>query len=185
MKKLILASLLAAASSISYAEIISDLDEVAMLGTWNIIESEGSFSNLHGCTPLSITFNDGKKSYFKFNPEDREPYFYIGQIIGYWIGGSATGKYTLHFFNTMDYDGSGGWSLINFVISDFRAGQMTLQSYDGTASMTLVKEGASVNSLPSDDLEGTVVYDINGIEVDSPTTPGVYVRSNGEKFIIK
>lgn len=57
---------------------------------------------------------------------------------------------------------------------------------NGDVTVTLSRENASIPELKVEDLQGTEIYDLNGIKTDPSkiSTPGVYLL-NGKKFLLK
>lgn len=63
MKKLLLIIALCICAFQSKAQVITGLDEVALMGEWNATDYWGVWENIGYRWPMTIQFNDGKESY--------------------------------------------------------------------------------------------------------------------------
>lgn len=165
------------------AQTITGLDEIALLGEWSVNGNMGFIQSLGSNRPKKITFNDGRNIYIEYR-ENEVPAQYT-TFAGYWIGGTATGKYTLHLLSRFDYDsGFTGLSMVNFVITNFTGSEMTLQTYDGSCWLELVKDNSGVESVGADAPEAkATIYNLNGVVVKNPTAPGIYIQGDGKKIV--
>lgn len=181
MKRLILAAVMCVCFLQSKAQVIKGLDEIALMGEWSVSGNMGLIPALGGNRPKVLTFNDGKNSLIEYR-ENEVPAQYT-TFAGYWIGGTATGKYTLHLLSRFDYDsGHTGLSLVNFVITNFTGDEMTLQAYDGSCWLELVKNNSGIENIAADTPEASgVLYNLNGVAVKNPTTHGIYIQGDGKK----
>lgn len=167
------------------AQIIAGLDEVALMGNWKATEYWGVWENLGYKWPTELQLNDGKNSliYTKSN-SSTDPI--LLEFNGYWIGGTATGHYTLHFICRREYDSTyTGLSMVNFVIKNFNGNSLTIETYDGSGGATFINDNSGVNEVSADTPEAYSIYNSNGIKIENPTAPGLYIRGNGDKFIKK
>lgn len=192
MKKLLLFSLLVLFSLASKAQFITGLDEVALLGGWSTVayaeNADNIWPSMQNKRLVGIRFSDDGIT----NITVQDNNFGASHLIsyyGYIICGTATGKYTLHFIQQAD---SETWDYVtpqlNFVISSFDGEKITLTSYDGKHGMILRKNDSGINDVIdniSESPEASTIYNINGTKIENPTAPGVYIRSNGDKFIQK
>lgn len=167
----------------SKAQIITGLDEIALLGEWSVSGNMGFIQSLGNNRPKTITFNDGRNSYIEYR-ENEVPVQYT-TFAGYWVGGTATGKYTLHLLSRFDYNsGYTGLSMVNFVITNFNGSEMTLQTYDSSCWLELVKGNSGMESVNADTTEAdTTIYNLNGVVVKNPTEPGIYIQGDGKKIV--
>lgn len=186
MKKIFIIAVLALGLATAKAQTIIGLDEVALMGNWKALEYWGVWENLGYKWPIELQLYDNRKSfiYAKSN-SSADPI--ILDFNGYWIGGTATGRYTLHFICRREYDSDyTGLSMVNFIIKNFNGNTLTIETYDGSGGATFTNENSSISEVRADSSEAsTIIYNINGIKMENPTTPGVYIRGNGEKFIKK
>ena len=167
------------------AQVVAGLDEMALLGDWEISGNMGLIPSLGGNRPKTISFKDGANTTILYREADAAPRYTT--FAGYWIGGTATGKYTLHLLSRFDYDSNyTGLSMVNFIITNFKGDEMTLTTYDGNCWLELRKGNSGIDDVSTDAPDApNALYNLNGVKIENPTTPGVYIRGNGEKFIQK
>ena len=165
---------------------ITNLDEIEMLGKWVVTEIGGDFpefqNNYRWEYPTSIVFNNRNSTFVFFKDfNDNET---AERYVGYWIGGSATGKYTLHLLSNKPYnDDSSGMSLVNFRIQHFDGGVMVLRTYDGGGRIQLEKENsAGIRSTRSDATDGKA-YHIDGTPA-AESDKGIIIQ-DGKKSVQK
>lgn len=159
------------------AQYVANLDEIELLGTWNVTEVNGEIMGVSDVV-TSMTFNDGKDSFVKFSQN------HVERVPVYMIGGTATGRYTLHFLRTLDYDGYLGLSSINFEVYQFGNNTMTLRTYDKSVTIKLEKQSASSVSLIKADAKASgKTYTLDGMNA-TDTTKGIIIQ-NGKKRIRK
>lgn len=185
MKKIILLFAVLLGTFAAKSQTITGLDEVALMGDWKVTDYWGVWENLGYKWPIELQLNDCKNSliYTKSNSStDPIPLVFNG----YWIGGTATGRYTLHFICRREYNSDyTGLSMVNFVIKNFDGNTLTIETYDGNGGATFTNDNSGINEVKADTPEASNVYNINGIKTENPTAPGLYIRSNGDKFIQK
>ncbi len=183
MKRVLLAAALCVCALQSKAQVITGLDEVALMGEWSVVGNMGFIPALGGYRPKIITLNDGNNSYIQYR-ENEVPLNYT-MFAGYWVGGTATGKYTLHLLSRFDYNSSyTGLSMVNFVITKFTGNEMILQTYDGECWLELVKYNSGVENVSAGRPEASsTLYNLNGVSVKNPTTHGIYIQGDGKKVI--
>lgn len=183
MRKLILFFIFALFCIHPKAQVITGLDDVALMGDWSVVGNMGFIPALGGYRPKVITLNDGNNSYIQYR-ENEVPLNYT-MFAGYWVGGTATGKYTLHLLSRFDYNSSyTGLSMVNFVITKFTGDEMILQTYDGECWLELVKYNSGVENVSADRPEASsTLYNLNGVSVKNPTTHGIYIQGDGKKVI--
>ena len=146
---------------------VENLDEVELLGSWNVTNGSGIFTGrlpiYHNSyrKPVAFTFNDNKASAIRW--EYAGPDYDWQQIPGFWVSHTSD-RYILHFLLNTDYStGGDGLSTLNFVVTQFSNGTMTLQTLSGDGTMTLAKEEtASVRSVATDAAVNTRAYRIDG-----------------------
>lgn len=73
---------------------ISNLDEIELVGKWDVYGFGGTYSNIpfeyrYGNTPKYLTLSDGDYTVFKFPKND-------WVFKGYWLSHTDIGKYILH-----------------------------------------------------------------------------------------
>lgn len=165
------------------SQVIAGLDEVALLGDWHAVEYGGVWSNIGYCWPLELRFRDEANSYIiakrngEVDPRNME-------FNGYWIGGTATGRYTLHFICRREYGTSNtGLSMVNFVITNFNGEEMTIETYDGSGIATFTKSDSGISEVSADMPEATQTYTISGMGVKNPITHGIYIQGDGKKIV--
>lgn len=184
MKKLLLIIALCICAFQSKAQVITGLDEVALMGEWNATDYWGVWENIGYRWPMTIQFNDGKESYI-YTKRSNEQDFTILNFAGYWVGGTSTGRYTLHFICRREYDGIyTGLSLVNFVIKNFDGETLVLETYDGSGGATFSKDNSGIDNVKTDATEAaSTLYNLNGIVVKNPISPGIYIQGDGKKVI--
>lgn len=183
MKKIFIFIALCVCALTSKTQVIAGLDETVLLGEWNVTGNMGFIPSLGGNRPKSITFNDGKNSNIQYRENEVPAKYTI--FAGYWIGGTATGKYTLHLLSRFDYNsGYTGLSMVNFVITNFTGDEMTLQTYDGSCWLELVKSNSGIDDVNADTPEASsALYNLKGMAVKNPAAPGIYIQGDGKKVI--
>lgn len=183
MKKVFLIIALCVCVLQSKAQTITGLDEIALLGNWSVSGNMGFIPALGNNRPKLITFNDGKNSVIQYRENEVSPRY--TSFAGYWVGGTATGKYTLHLLSRFAYDSDNtGLSIVNFVITNFTGSEMTLQTYDGSCWLELIKGNSGIESVSADTTEtDTTIYNLNGVVVKNPTAPGIYIQGDGKKIV--
>lgn len=164
--------------------VITGLDEVALLGTWEAQDYAGLWEHLGYRWPKKFEFNEGKKSYL-YAKGNRETFQKVYVCEGYWIGGTSTGKYTLHLIQYKEYGMEmPGISMLNFVIKSFDGEKLIIGTYDGEGIATFIKSNSGdVANITTETPETEVTtYNLNGVPVKNPATPGVYIQSDGKKI---
>lgn len=187
MKKLLLVLAICLCAIQSKAQIVTGLDEIALMGKWAVIECYGVWGSKGYSKynwPASIEFNDGRESYFwvkRFGEANLSSL----DFAGYWVSGTATNRYTLHFLRRRDYDNNyTGLAMINFVVKNFDGQTLTIETYDGNGTATYIKDSAGVNDITAEAPDAEVTtYNLNGLPVENPTAPGVYIQSDGKKVV--
>ena len=117
------------------AQYVANLDEIELLGTWNVTTTNGEIMvSDRPETVSSITFNDGWNSFMKFESNR-------GTIIPvYIVSGTVTGRYTLHLIRNSEYNSDyTGLSSLNFEVYQFGNNTMTLRTYDKSVTIKLEK----------------------------------------------
>lgn len=184
MKKIIFALFLMLGSLPMGAQAITGLDEVALMGQWKASDYWGVWENLDYRWPVLIDFNDNKDSYIHTKRSaETEPT--ILRFNGYWLGGSDTGRYTLHLICRRDYDSNNtGLSMVNFVVKNFDGENLTIETYDGRGGATFAKGSAASNAVNVDASEASsTLYNLSGMAVKNPTTYGIYIQGDGKKIV--
>lgn len=152
---------------------ISNLDEIELLGKWDVYGFGGTYSNIpfeyrYGNTPKYLEFKDGNYTLFKFPKND-----WIFK--GYWLSHTETGKYILHL---LPWDS--GNSIVNFVVTKFDNDELYLQTYDGKGWVEFRKSKTDgIENVSVDSETNGKAYDLNGIEVGD-NAKGIIIR-NGKK----
>ena len=180
MKKLLFLFAFLALGMSAKAQYVANLDEIELLGKWDVTDVDGEIMvSGHPETVTSITFRDGKNSFMSF--ESNHPCL----IPVYTVGGTATGRYTLHLISTSEYDTDyKGLSSLNFEVYQFVNNSMTLRTYDKSVTIKLEKRSASsVSSVKTDAKASGKVYTIDGMNA-TDTTKGIIIQ-NGKKKIRK
>lgn len=166
-------------------DTVTGLDEVALLGTWEVQEHGGLWEHIGYRWPKKFEFNDGGKSYF-YAKGNRETFQKVYVCEGYWIGGTSTGRYTLHLIQYKEYGMEmPGISMLNFVVKSFDGEKLIIGTYDGQGIATFIKRNsAGVADVTAEPSESEIItYTLNGVPVKNPAAPGVYVRSDGKKIV--
>ncbi len=178
MRKMLLAFAFLALGMSAKAQYVSNLDEIELLGTWDVTNVNGEIMvSGHPETVASITFNDGKNSFVNFESNSS------AIIPVYTVGGTATGRYTLHLIRRYEYDSDyTGLSSLNFEVYQFGNNTMTLRTYDKSITISLKKQTASsVSSVEANAKASGKAYTMNGVET-SPSTKGIVIQ-DGKKRI--
>lgn len=184
MRKALLIIALCVCALQSKAQVITGLDEIALLGDWKATDYWGVFENLSYSWPVELRLKDCKKSLI-YTKRSNEQDFSVLDFNGYWIGGTATGRYTLHLICRREYDSSyTGLSMVNFVIKNFDGQTLIIETYDGSGGATFSKDNSGIGEVNVDTPEASsTLYNINGMIVKNPTRPGVYIQGDGKKFV--
>lgn len=173
MKRILFALALVLATLTANAQhYVIDLDEIALLGTWNVTGSFGQFKFNKGSIK-AFQFADG--NYTKITFEDgTQTTDWIFK--GYWITTVKTNNCLLHLLPW-----NGGESIVNFKIQDFEGDAMTLTTYDGAGTIVLAKDtSAGVRATRTDAPKGKA-YGLNGVELPTPDAATGIVIQNGKK----
>ena len=184
MKKAILITLMLCVVCQLKAQVIAGLDEVALLGTWKSANYSGVWENIGYSWPLNIEFNDNGNSFItvKSNRET-EPRRLV--FNGYWLGGTATGRCTLHFICQREYDSNDfGLSMVNYVVKSFDGETLIIETYDGNGIAEFTKDNSSIENVKADLPEASdMFYNLNGVSVKCPSAPGLYIKGDGTKVV--
>lgn len=162
------------------AQYVSNLDEIELLGTWNVTTTNGEIMvSGHPERVASITFNDGQNSFMSFESNNSTI------IPVYTVGGTATGRYTLHLIRRYEYNSDyTSLSSLNFEVYQFGSNTMTLRTYDKSVTIKLEKQSASsVSSVKADAKTTGKSYTLDGMTA-TDTTKGIIIQ-NGKKKIRK
>lgn len=169
------------------AQWISDLDEIEMQGHWVVTSVNGGFpefkSDYHPQFPTAIDFNNRDYTYVWFTDyNDRET---CERYAGYFVGGTATGRYTLHLLSRKEYNSDyTGLSLANFWIKHFDSQNMTISDYNGESYIKLQKQDAvAVRSVSADSVAASRAYRLNGIPA-TDNDKGIVIK-DGKKTVQK
>ena len=185
MKKILILLMLVLSGISAKAQTIENLDEIALLGKWNVTEVYGEFNNLiEGYKPTYIAFHEGEYSFVYYEELNDPPYVTPEYFFNtFWIGGTSTGKYTLHLLRQLD--GKITVNFVHFSIDNFTGTEMTLSTYDGKGTMYLVKDTSTgVNSMEVERAKANgKMYSVGGMELDSPTK-GITIK-NEKKSLTK
>lgn len=187
MKRNLFALALALFTLTANAQWIANLDEIEMLGRWEVVQVNGGFpefnSDYHPQFPTAIEFNNRNYTYVWFT--DYNDNAVSERFAGYFVGGTATGRYTLHFLSRKEYNSDyTGLSLINFWIKHFDGQNMTISTYDGENYIRLQKIDASaVRSVAADSTSNGKAYDLNGVELPTPDAAKGIVIQGGKKVV--
>lgn len=190
MKK-ILSFLLLLTLGISASAQIENLDEVELLGNWNVVSGDGIFTGrlpiYNGAYKRPSAFN------FKDNTESVIKWEYVGPDYDYeyyadfWITHTSE-RYILHILSYQSYSGSIGLheiSALKFVVTRFENGEMTLQTLSGDGTMYLTKDTpAGVSAIRSNNANNGNVHTLGGVELPQAMVKGVIIQ-NGKKYICK
>lgn len=183
MKKAFLIIALCLCAFQTKAQVVIGLDEIALLGDWAATDYWGVWENLEYSWPVSMQLNDGKQSYIQTKRSNGDtPLLDFG---GYWIGGTATGRYTLHFICSRGYPGTSSvMSVVNFVVKGFDGQTLTIETYDGSGGATFSKNKSGIADVSADAPEAsTTFYNLNGMSVKNPATHGIYIQGDGKKIV--
>lgn len=177
MKQVLLALALTLANLTAYAQYyVTSLDDIAIMGTWEMDNAVGNFNpdfdseywdikpvkfELNNSGYSSIHFADGKQWFFK----------------GYWITKAQTDKYFLHLLPW-----NGGQSIVHFRITQFDNGKMILDTYSGNGRVELSKATSGVQATRMD-APDSKAYGLNGVELPTPDNATGVVIQNGRKVI--
>lgn len=155
---------------------VIDLDEIALLGTWNVSGSFGSFRFNDKGTIKTIEFADGNYTKITFaNGTQSVDWIFKG----YWITTVKTNNCLLHLLPW-----NIGESVLNFRISEFDNGTMTLKTYDGAGTIILAKDtSASVSAAWMDAPDNGKAYGLNGVELSTPDAAIGIVIQGGKKIL--
>lgn len=162
------------------AQYVANLDEIELLGTWNVTTTNGEIMvSDRPETVSSITFNDGWNSFMTFE-SNRSTIIPV-----YIVSGTATGRYTLHLIRDKEYNSDyTGLSSLNFEVYQFGNNTMTLRTYDKSVTIKLEKQSASsVSSVKADAKTSGKAYTLDGMNA-TDTTKGIIIQ-NGKKKIRK
>lgn len=153
---------------------VIDLDELALLGTWNVTGSWGDFKFSKGAMK-TVQFSDG--NYTKITFEDgTQTVDWIFK--GFWVTMSKTDKCFLHLFPW-----NSGESIVNFKIQDFDNNEMTLTTYDGKGTIILSKDTSAGVSAARIDAPAGKAYSLNGTELPTPDAAKGVVIQGGKKIV--
>ncbi len=184
MKRILFFLLLLTISLTANAQI-ENLDEIELLGTWNVVDKAGIFNtsqfpvyNSERKRPVSITFSDNNNSIITWEYASGTDY----QLYpGYWLSHTSN-RYILHMVSRIGYDGYTSLSLLNFVVTKFSNGTMTLTTYDGNGTIYLAKENSTgVRAVSDSNRENGKDYQLNG-SVAAENAKGVII-SDGIKIV--
>lgn len=174
MKKLL--SLLLLICSLSVNAQINNLDEIELLGKWDVIGFGGTFSNIpfeyrYGNTPKYLLFSDGNYTRFYFPNND---WIFKGYILSH----TETGKYILHLF---PWDSAN--SIVNFIVTKFDDNELYLTTYDNKGWIEFRKSSSTDGIVKTSISQSTntKTYNLSGVEVDKNTL-GIVVK-NGNKIL--
>lgn len=153
---------------------IENLDEIELLGTWNVSGSFGAFSYQDRGAIQAIEFSDGGYTRLTFlDGLQTVDWFFKG----YWITSAKANNYLLHLLPW-----NGGESIVNFRIKEFADNTMTLTAYNGNGTIILSKDtSVGVRSVSTDAGENSKAYLLNG-SVAPENSKGVVI-SDGKKVI--
>ena len=186
MKKIWLVFALALLCLTANAQV-ENLDEVELLGTWNVTDAAGIFNNAQYPVynnerkrPTAITFADNANSYIAWQfASGIENQYYPG----YWITHTSN-RYILHMATRLGYDGYTSLSLLNFVVTRFGDGMMSLQTLTGDGTLHLTKDtSAGVSAARMDAPANSKAYDLNGVELPTPDAAEGIVIQGGKKIL--
>lgn len=158
---------------------ITDLDDVALLGTWNVTGFVGDFKfdyDYRGKEIKAIQFSDGNytKIVFADGANDLDLIFK-----GYWISSAQTDKYFLHLSPWFSSQ-----SIVNFRVTAFDGGNMTLTAYDNNGTLYLKKnDAAAVRAAQIDTTNNAKAYTLDGVELPTPNNVRGVIIQGGKKII--
>lgn len=164
---------------------IENLDEIELLGTWNVIDKAGIFNtaqfpvyNSERKRPAAFVFADNSDSAVAWEFASGIEYQYYP---GYWLTHTSD-RYILHMATRLGYNGYTSLSLLNFIVTRFSDNTMTLQTYSGDGTLYLTKDtSAGVRSVSMDAGENSKAYLLNG-SVAPENSKGVVI-TDGKKVI--
>lgn len=175
MKKILIAFAFLALGLSAKAQYVSNLDEIELLGTWDVTDVNGEIMGLSDIV-TSMTFNDGKDSFVEFSQN------HVERVPVYIVGGTATGRYTLHFLKTLGYDGYHGLSSVNFEVYQSGNNLMTLRTYDKSVTIKLKKQTTNgISATTAAQKQSGKAYTLDGMET-TPTAKGIIIQ-DGKKHI--
>lgn len=173
MKKILANILLMSAAMTANAQI-SNLDEIELVGKWDVYGFGGTYSNIpfeyrYGNTPKYLTLSDGDYTVFKFPKND-------WVFKGYWLSHTDTGKYILHLLPWNSDN-----SIVNFVVTKFDNDELYLTTYDGKGWVEFRKSDNTdgIQSVSADSKGNGKAYNLSGLEVNE-NAKGVIIK-NGKK----
>lgn len=178
MKKILIAFAFLALGLSAKAQYVSNLDEIELLGTWDVTDVNGEIMGISDIV-TSMTFNDGKDSFVEFSQN------HVERVPVYIVGGTATGRYTLHLIRRYEYNSDyTSLSSLNFEVYQFGNNTMTLRTYDKSVTIKLEKQStSSVSSVKADAKASGKAYTLDGKNA-TDTTKGIIIQ-NGKKKIRK
>lgn len=180
MKKILIAFAFLALGLSAKAQYVSNLDEIELLGTWDVTDVNGEIM-VSGVpeTVASITFNDGKNSFMYFESNNAT------DIPVYTVGGTTTGRYTLHLIRRYEYNSDyTGLSSLNFEVYQFGNNLMTLRTYDKSVTIKLKKQTTNgISAATAAQKQSGKAYTLDGMTA-TDTTKGIIIQ-NGKKKIRK
>lgn len=166
---------------------VENLDEVELLGTWSVTDATGIFNNAQYPVynnerkrPTAITFADNANSViaWQFASGIDNQYY-----PGYWITHTSN-RYVLHMATRLGYDGYTSLSLLNFVVTRFDGGMMSLQTLSGDGTLHLTKDtSAGVSAARMDAPDNGKAYGLNGVELPTPDAATGIVIQGGKKIL--
>ena len=155
---------------------VIDLDDTALLGTWAVSGSFGTFPYESKGEIKSIRFSDGNYTTVTFL-DGTQTVDWIFK--GYWVTTAKTNNCFLHLLPW-----NSGESLVNFRIAEFDNGTMTLKTYDGAGTIILAKDAsAGVSAARIDAPFGGKAYTLGGVELQTPDTATGIVIQGGKKVV--
>ena len=181
MKKYLLTFIMLAVGMTANAQR-SMLDEVELLGTWQVTEGAGIFTgrfpiyNNAYQRPAGFTFNDGKTSFVTWEDVNLTPF--DEAYDGYFVTHSSN-RVILHIVPQTQ---GGVW--LNFVVTDYDNDKLTLETLSGNGTLYLKKqETDDVQAAHADAPANGRAYTLNGIEADGQTK-GILIQ-DGKKTVRK
>ena len=184
MKKTCLVFVLALACLTANAQnYVEWLDEIELLGTWNVTGALGnetpgtSWQRLKLHYPgsfVSFQFTDG--NYTKIIVRDgikTTDYTFRG----YWVTKSNTNNCLLHLLP------GNSESIVNFKVTEFNDNSLTLATYDDSGTITLSKDtSAGVEAARMDAPKGKA-HTLNGVELPTPDASKGVIIQEGKKIL--
>lgn len=176
MKKTCLVFVLALACLTANAQnCVEWLDEIELLGTWNVTGSFGTFKYPNKGTMQSVQFSDGNYTKITFL-DGMKTVDWIFK--GYWITTAKTNNFLLHLLPWNSDE-----SIVNFRIAEFADGVMTLSTYDGNGTIYLSKDtSAGVEAARMDAPKGKT-HTPNGVELPTPDAAKGVIIQEGKKIL--